>query len=651
MKRNNLLALWLVMVMIAVFVGGCTSRQDNAAFRLVAEKYNNAHEAQDSANYTRAMALYKACIATGASERYATDDSVKLLLPKAMVQLVNVYQSAGKPDACIAYFDSLRTEVSKHQPSRQHLVLAQEFRRDIYVLLAYSLSRTDAEKEATLVMDSALSMPLAYPSAERKFRDYAYAAAVYYCVPTCQDKTLKYGRLALDEIKLCQEKSGAQWLVALMAKLYQGQGEVGKAIAMCREGYELAATCRDTLGMANSKKELADYLYQWKLYDDADRYISDAITLMEHTSNSNPMVQTVAYTIKAKTLEQQGKRQEALTYLDKAKKTSKGMPYNSGTSDVDLLMGKILVADTTKAGMVRFAAGMKLLEKVSHEATYKLRAQAFFELAKANILRGNESYGEALLDSMYAALPPHVSIEGAYDYALAHYLKTGNAAQVVRYSAAINRQEKEEGKAGTMKGVAKSLARFEMDKQENEMRMKLEAEEKRKKMAWAGIFLAFMALVGSGVSYVCKRRKMQRRHALTQQALSDAQMALAKTEEEKAKAEKQLRHIERQQMEQVKAGVSVKQLLAMKGDRKFKDCFNEAYPYFIANLRRKVPQLTNKEELYCMLIALNCTNEELAATFNVARSSVVVAKYRIRKKLNLAEGVAMEDYLASELDA
>ena len=106
------------MVMIAVFVGGCTSRQDNAAFMLVAGKYNKAHEAQDSANYTRAMTLYKACIATGASERYATDDSVKLLLPKAMVQLVNVYQSAGKPDACIAYFDSLRTEVSKHQPSR-----------------------------------------------------------------------------------------------------------------------------------------------------------------------------------------------------------------------------------------------------------------------------------------------------------------------------------------------------------------------------------------------------------------------------------------------------------------------------------------------------------------------------------------------------
>ena len=50
-----------------------------------------------------------------------------------------------------------------------------------------------------------------------------------------------------------------------------------------------------------------------------------------------------------------------------------------------------------------------------------------------------------------------------------------------------------------------------------------------------------------------------------------------------------------------------------------------------------------------MLIALNCNNEELASTFNVARSSVVVAKYRIRKKLNLEEGTSMEEYLSRAL--
>ena len=50
-----------------------------------------------------------------------------------------------------------------------------------------------------------------------------------------------------------------------------------------------------------------------------------------------------------------------------------------------------------------------------------------------------------------------------------------------------------------------------------------------------------------------------------------------------------------------------------------------------------------------MLIALNCNNEELASTLNVVRSSVVVAKYRIRKKLNLEEGTSMEEYLSRAL--
>lgn len=651
-KNYKQKSLWIVITSILLLVGACGSRQDNSTYIYILKMYQDAHKAQMRAKYPKAMELYKECIAECSSDKYEHNDSIKMLLPDAMVQLMNVYQSTSKTEECIAYFDSLRIETKRKDNAHRNQVLAKIFKRDVYVLLAYSMSRTDAEREATLIMDTAMALPLAYPTPERKLRDYTYAAAVYYCMPQSQDKALKYGRMGMDEIKQCRQKSAAQWMVAIMAKLYQNKGQIGKAISICHEGYDLAEMCGDTLSMANSKKELADYLYQWQLYDEADKYVTDAISLLEALNNSNPMVATVAYTIKAKILERKGEKEKALTYLKKAKQTCKALPYNSGGSDIDLLTGKILVSDASPRQASRFNQGMTLLRKVAHEATYKIGAKAYLELAKASISKKDYAAGETALDSMYAILStsnPPLIIEGAYDYALSYYLAKGDKDQIMRYSNALSHQRLAEDKTGATKNVAKSLARFEIDKQEAEMNKKMQEIESRKMLEIVGIVLGIILLASIIALFVYKRKKMRQQHEQTQQELSDVQAALTKTSEERDKAESQLKAVEQIDVDKVKAGVSLQQLLDMKGDKKFKDYFNQAYPYFIANLRRKIPHLTNKEEIYCMLIALNVNNEELASTFHVARSSVVVAKYRIRKKMELEEGMSLEEFLGKEL--
>ena len=637
------------MAMVAM-LAACSS-PSNEVYEQLKTVFDDGRQAQQSEAYDEALDQYKYCIYECSSDQYLNNDSVKLLLPKAMGNLLNTYQSQGKLTECVAFFDSLRAEVDG-SPRHHNRVLTQVFGRDVYVFLAYAMSRTEAEEEATKVMDKALALPLQYPTHERLFRDYAYAAGVYYCVPTCQGKVLEYGRLALDEIKKCDNKSGAQWLVALMAKLYQGKGDAGKAIAMCREGYDLAKMAQDTLGMANAKKELADYLFLWQLYEDADKYISDAISLMQQTAKSNPMVETVAYTIKAKVLEQKGRHKEMMEYLRKAQEISKTLPYNSGGSDVDLLMGKSMVEGRAGHSKDNYLQGLLFLSNVARKATYKLRAQAYFELAKASFAHGDETNGGANLDSMYAVLHtanPPVVIEGAYEYALSHYLKTGDQKRIVRYSAAINRQKQMVEESGTMKGVVKSLAQFEMEKQEKEMARKAYEMEVRKVLEVIA-FIVGVALLGVlSTLFIYKRKKMRQQHAQAVEELSKVQVALTKTEEEKSKVESQLESLEQKDVEKLKAGISLQQLLAMRGEDKFKGYFNRAYPYFLVNLRKQMGHITNKEELYCMLIALGTSNEELASIFNVARSSVIVAKYRIRKKLNLAEGEVMEEYLANLL--
>ena len=669
--KQNLLNIWsIALLCICVILLGACSKQNDPTYQLILKTYQQAQQAQDEAKNDTAMNLYKKCLAECSSDQHLDNDSIAMLLPKAMVQIVNIYQSQSKPQECITYFDSLKYVVDNPHYKSHNATLTKNFKRDVYILLSYSLSRTDAEVQAAALMDTALNIPIAYPTPERKFRHFAYAAGVYYCVPTYQKKVLKYGRMALDEIKLCENKSGAQWLVALMAKLYQGNGNIGKAIAMCREGYELAESCKDTLGMANSKKELADYLYQWKLYNEADNYISDAIRLMNQTNNSNPMVATVAYTIKAKIMVQKGNTKEALSYLRKAKEISQELPYNSGASDVDLLMGKILAANTSKTQNAPYIQGTELLKKVAREATYKLRAQAYLELAKAYLKHGDQTEGETALDSMYAVMnsTPHpLMIEDAYQFAQTHYLNTGNTAQIVRYAAALNHESSIEEKAHTVKNAAKSLAKFEMEKQEREMQDKVREMEMRKVMEIVAIILGCIGFVSVLAYTIWKRRKMQKKHILTEKELSKVQEELSKTseeknkveeektkvqeekikvEQEKSKVEQELKKMESQDLDKMKAGISIQQILDMRGDEKFKDYFIQAFPEFVSLLRQKAPNLTTKEELYCMLMGLNTTNSELSQLFHIARSSVIVAKYRIRKKLNLEDGVSMEDYLA-----
>lgn len=523
------------MIVVGVFTA-CSSPR-NEAYEQLKAVFEEGVQAQKSETYDEALDKYKYCIYECSSDQYLSNDSVKLLLPRAMGNLLNIYQSKALPDKCVAFFDSLRAEVDSNM-QHHNRVLTQTFKRDVYVLLA------------------------------------------------------------------------------------------------------------------NAKKELADYLFQWQLYEDADKYISEAIRLMQQTTRSNPMVETVAYIIKAKVQEQKGQRAGMVKSLRKAQEISKTLPYNSGGSDIDLLMGKCLAEGQIGEPHESYSQGMRILAKVSHEATYKLRAQAFFEMAKASFAHGDEAYGGAALDSMYAVLNtinPPVFIEGAYEYALSHYLKVGDPDRIIRYSTAINRQKQMVEKTGTMKGVVTSLAHFEMEKQEKEMAKKMHEMEMRKSMEIIGAIVGILLLVGLLTLFIYKRKKMSRRHAQTVQQLTEVQVALAKSEEEKSEVESKLEKLETKEVDKVKAGISLQQLLAMRGDDKFKEYFNRAYPYFLVSLRKQVEHITSKEELYCMLIALGTTNEELASIFNVARSSIVVAKYRIRKKLNLEEGLVMEDYLANLL--
>ena len=116
-----------------------------------------------------------------------------IMYTEALVQLMNTYQSKGEPEACI----SALQEVFKASPAIQEQCL-----RDYYSVLGYALSRTENMTEAEETMIKVFTFPLHFPTPERYFRDYAYAAAVFYSNPDYQKEVIYWCQEACGETLL-----------------------------------------------------------------------------------------------------------------------------------------------------------------------------------------------------------------------------------------------------------------------------------------------------------------------------------------------------------------------------------------------------------------------------------------------------------------
>lgn len=79
-------------------------------------------------------------------------------------------------------------------------------------------------------------------------------------------------------------------------------------------------------------------------------------------------------------------------------------------------------------------------------------------------------------------------------------------------------------------------------------------------------------------------------------------------------------------------------LLTRKEEEDFRNAFLSVYPSALLYLREACPAVTRSEELFCMLVLLKQSNEELARTLGISVASVSKTRYRIRVKLGLPEG-------------
>lgn len=79
----------------------------------------------------------------------------------------------------------------------------------------------------------------------------------------------------------------------------------------------------------------------------------------------------------------------------------------------------------------------------------------------------------------------------------------------------------------------------------------------------------------------------------------------------------------------------------------FRRTFLAVYPRFVDDLRRDYPSLTDTDMVFCMLIFLQHSTQEISVSLNISRASVNSARYRLRSKLRLAKEENLDKFLQS----
>ena len=596
--------------------------------------FKQARTLQREGKHGEAIAAFKNYLTQPVPGNELSDEQM-VWYTDALVQLMNTYQSKGEPEACV----TVLKEVFQASP-----ILQKNYLRDYYSVMGYALSRTENMKEAEETMLKAFTLPLHQATPERYFRDYAYAAAVFYSNPDYQTEVIDWCKEALAQAEFCKKTSGKQWVMAMLGSLYKRNGLIDKALDFFQRSKEEALEKKDELGMLNSLHALVDLFLYWDVPEYANLYASEAVQVEKTMTVENPMVSAQTYINKGRALQQLGQTDSVPFYADKARNLCQSLPYNSGMVDVNLLFGTYL----TEKGGDSMQAGITELQQVTQQGTVVNRAKAYHQLAQTYLRNKENDRAEAMLDSMYTLLNQNDSpiyIHLNYQPILDFYLESKNPQKAEQYV----RMMLQEQQAFKEKRLNFNLIEGIVDLQTKQHQQELAIVQlsKTNQRLW---FLVAIVLSLAMVAAIVVLLLYQKKQHQIQMKMADDKFAklvekLDQSISEKEKIAKEICELlndkdKRQELESLTPS-----MLQTNGEAKFRQCFEMLYPVFLTRLREKVPSITRREELLSMLIILKQDNKEIAELLAIAPRSVLMLRHRFRQKIGMTTDNSLENFI------
>ena len=601
--------------------------------------YRKARTLQRDGDYAEAIEAFKRYLVQPIDAANITDQELTLHT-EALMQLMNTYQSMGEPETCIQTLQ----EVYKASPTLQGQCL-----RDYYSVLGYALSRTERMREAEETMLKALTLPLHHSTPERYFRDYAYAAAVFYSNPDYQDEVIGWCLEALEQAEKCHNTSGKQWVTAMLGSLYKRDGQLNRALDLYRQSAEEALARHDELGALNSLHTLIDLFLYWGIPEYANQYASEALHVEKTMTVKNPMVTTQTYIHKGRALHQLGETDSVSFYTEQARRLCQPLPYNSGMVDVNLLHGTLL----TERGGDDMQEGIEELLQVTRQGTDMNRAKAYHQLAQAYLKSGKKVMAEAMLDSMYTLLSPHGKLRHIHlDYQpiLEHFLKSNDEEMVERYVRLMLQEQQAHAEEKLKFNLVETVVDLQTTQKNQELKIAQLKQANQRLWLLTCIAISVIAISGVVAYLLYQKRQYKQQMNKANQRLSSLVQELNQSNAEKEQREQEIRDFLKNKDNRQELETLTPQILQTDGETKFRQCFELLYPLFLPRLREKVPSITRREELLSMFIVLKQDNKRIAELLAIAPRSVLMLRHRFRQKIGMDTELSLENFIEEILE-
>lgn len=622
----------IFLLQISIFICGSGIAND--------ELFKHARQQQREGCYDEAIEGYKKYLTTPIADDDLTDSRL-FIYTEALIQLMNTYQSKGDAEGCVVALQ----EVFDRSP-----ILQKQCIRDYYSVLGYALSRTERMEEAENTMLRAMSLPLYQATPERYFRDYAYAAAIFYSNTEYQEEVVSWCQEALSQAELCKNTSGAQWVKAMLGSIYKRNGHLNSALELFHQSRDEAEQRNDTLGIINSLHALTDLFLYWDIPEYANRYATEAVKVEKRMKEQNPMISAQTYINKGRTLRQLGEQDSVIFYTEQARRLCLTLPYNSGMVDVDLLSGSCL----TDRGGDSVQYGIEELIRVTEQGTTTNRAKAYHQLAQTYLRYGEEIMAERALDSLYALLncggtPIYMRLE--YEPILNHYQLSNDHQRYQQFTQLMLQEQDVFNEKSLKYNTVESIVELQTMQKRQELKLAQLKQKHQHQLLLIFISLA-VVIISVIVIIFFKQRKV---HSVQMRKVNERftklSQELYQSNAEKEKMTQEIKEFlkdsdNRQEMETLTPFI-----LRDEGETKFRQCFELLHPLFLHRLRDKVPTITRREELLSMLIVLKQSNKEIAELLAIAPRSVLMLRHRFRQKIGLTTEFSLENFIDELLES
>ena len=624
------LSLWrknILLLLVSMLV--CCSALANE------ELFKKARTLQRDGRHEEAIEAFMSYL----SQPVDVDSQQLTLHIEALVQLMNTYQSKGEPEACIPALEKVFKASS---------ILQNQCLRDFYSVKGYALSRTERMQEAEETMLKALALPLYQATPERYFRDYAYAAAVFYSNPNYRKEVVNWCEEAMAQADLCKNTSGKQWVAAMLGSLYKRNGNINKAIELFLQSKAEAEARNDDLGVLNSLHTLIDLFLDFDIPEYANQYASEAILVEKNMTKKNPMVSAQTYINKGRALYQLGESDSVCYYTEKAQELCHSLPYNSGMVDVDLLHGSLLV----EKGGDSLHWGVQKLKQVAFQGTAVNRAKAYHQLAQTYLMHENEDTAEMMLDSMYALLmhsEPPTCIPVDYKPILNHYLKSRNQKKLERYVRLMLQEQQMSKDMRLNFNLVEAIVDMKTEQKRQEVKIIQLAQANQRLWMLSCIALAVLAIIIIlTFLYHQKKRYGDQMKQVNDKLFSLMQKLSKSNTEGKLRTHEINEYLESRENRRELEALTPSVLLT-DGESKFRQCFELLYPDFLPRLRKRVPSITRREEILSMLVVLKQDNKKISELLAIAPRSVLMLRHRFRQKIRTMTDNSLENFIEETL--